>query len=182
MNKIKEALKLGLVFPVVFFVTFLVFQMPKAQAATDASLSFLPAGTSVANGSDFSLTVRLDPGSHHVNGVFLRTSFDHAKLNLDSINVSGSFPTFMAPTTISNSDGTARVDVGTSYGAPPYNITSPMTFATFNFHAVGAGTSSPVAFTTGTQVMADDTGNNNDLGTKTNRYGYRYLVKKITVT
>jgi hypothetical protein len=121
-------------------------------AAADSTLLFDPAGSSVTVGADFTLDARLDPGANQVTAVALRVTFDQTKLRLDSITPSAAFPLVLASAIISNTNGTASIDVAVNTGAP--TVTVPSSVAVFAFHALATATDSPVAFTTASIVAA----------------------------
>jgi hypothetical protein len=163
----------GLVVLFLIFSFFLLFKnhfSPKASAAADSSLSYIPSSTAVDIGSDFTLDAVVDPGSHQVSTVSLRITYDQTKLSLDSISAGSSFPQFLGGSTTAPGNGTAYFSVGTAYGSNIEGMTAQV--ATLHFHALAVVTDSVVAFTTAPTnphsiVAGDDDPGINELGSTT---------------
>jgi len=117
----------------------------KANAATDAILSFNQSSVSVTTGQTVTLIARINPGTNQVGAVELDVTFNYNVLRLDSITRSNNFNTTLGGPTISNSNGTGSIDVGLLTDPATY-IESTSDVATFVFTALATATNSPVSF------------------------------------
>jgi large repetitive protein len=150
----------------------------KTEAAADATLSFSPTSRSINVGDSTTFDATVNPGSHQVSSTSLRITYDQTKVSLTNIACSGTFGTTLyGPIIPSPEDGTARIDCGVPLGNPP--VTSTTTVATFTFSGVASATNSPLAFTSSSNVGADDEPGVNELGT---RNGATVTVVNIDTT
>lgn len=97
---------------IVLASTFLTFFLPlRLFAATSATIYVSPSSSSVNNGNNVTVSVRINPNSNPVDSVQATLNFDSSKLQYISYSV-GAFTTFQA-----NASGSSFSYVGTLLGS-----------------------------------------------------------------
>ncbi len=146
-------------------IALLIFSIAAAGTASAASvISVVPQSQNANQGGTFSVNVTVDPAGISVNGVQINLKFDPNVVQLNSVDIGdflGSDPLKFS-NIIDNTNGNLALAYTIQAGNPV--VTTPGTFATLNFQAKAAGTSTldlTMAALSGADgiipgVMADD--------------------------
>ena len=144
-NKLNIRFIPALIIAIAVFVSMTMVGPVNVRAAAESTIAFSQGATiSVTNGDNFTLTPTINTGTNAVSIVALRITFDQTRVALDSITPSTTFGTAESATAISNTNGTASVDLSVGNANP--SVTGTYAVATLNFHAIATGDAS-VAFT-----------------------------------
>ena len=112
----------------------------------------------MAVGGDVELTMKLDPKSNTevgVNAVEIHVTFDHTKLQLNSITKSNSFGTVFQDAIIDNNLGIASIVLITP--SQP-DIKAIADIGSFSFHAIATGVSSVIITNDSNAALNDGKG------------------------
>ena len=154
--------KIGRISKFAIFAIIVAITSQVAHASPNTTLYLIDSNSgsasNVADGTNFSISAMVNPGTNHVSAVSLHITYDQTKMTLSSITPSTTFSLVLQTANINNTNGTASIDLGIPTTNP--SITSISTMASFSFHALAAGANSPIAYTSASQAAADsETGN-----------------------
>lgn len=133
-----------LLITIIFLGTFLLLIPPKVHAA--ASLYLSPSSKTVAQGSSFSVAVRVNTGGSKVNAVQVNLKYPTDKLDILSVSTSGS--AFEISAENSKGGGSIKIGRGTLTAK-----SGNLLIATLTFRAKTSSGSATVSSTSGTAVV-----------------------------
>lgn len=143
----------------IFLILVLLIQFSVALAVPDSRLYFEPQNLSVNPGSNFSLTLKINPGTNRVSAVELYLSFDKTRLQLNNLTASTAFPTVLKSATIDGTTGTASITLGSPPDSPVTTIAEVVTLDFSVKSNASAGNAGVAVVNTSKAAAVGETGN-----------------------